>query len=184
MAINNRAALREGTEQWMIEQFVNLIRPQIESFGYKISPQQPLPYTNFCDRIDENNRGIDYAKGKKYYATDVLIYRELENGEKVPLVVLEGKIKGYSTHDVITYSEKARTHKAVFPHLQYGFIVLDADDQDFMPMRYYSHSTFDFEELFPNTEDEIAYNDRIARFVEELKRQIGIAEKKYHIFFN
>lgn len=184
MAINTKAEGREGTEQYTIKQFVDLIRPQIEELGYRITTQANLPYTNFCDRIDSNDKGIDYSKGKKSYAVDVLIYRELANGEKIPLVVIEGKIKGYSTHDVITYSEKARTHKSVFPHLQYGFIVLDACDQDFMPLRYHLHSGFDFEEIFPNAENATKHSERINSFVSQLSDQIKLAEKKHQTFFN
>lgn len=184
MATNTIAEGRDGTEQFAVKQFVDQIRPRIESLGYKIITQANLPYTNFCDRIDGNNKGIDYSKGKKSYAVDVLVYRELDNDEKIPLVIVEGKIRGYSTHDVITYSEKARTHKSVFPHIQYGFIVLDADDRDFMPLRYYLHSGFDFEEIFPNIENDTEHNNRINSFVEQLGEQIKIAEKKHQIFFN
>ncbi len=184
MAINTKAEGRDGTEQCMVKEFVDLIRPQIENLGYKITTQASLPYTNFCDRIDGNNKGIDFGKGKKYYAVDILIYRELKNDEKVPLVIIEGKIKGHSTHDVITYSEKARTHKSVFPHIQYGFIVLDAVDRNFMPLRYYLHSGFDFEEIFPSSEDEISHKNRINEFIEKLKNQIEMAEEKHRIFFN
>lgn len=184
MATNTKAETKDGTEQNVICKFVEQIKPQIESLGYKIKTQQPLPYTNFCDRIDSNDKGLDYKKGKKSYAVDVLVYRELDNGDKIPLVVIEGKIKGYSTHDVITYSEKARTHKSVFPHIQYGFIVLDAIDQDFMPLRYYLHSGFDFEEIFPTNEGEADHNNRIESFLKQLEEQIKIAEKKHQIFFN
>lgn len=184
MAINAKAEGRDGTEQCTVKQFVDLIRPQIENLGYKITTQASLPYTNFCDRIDGNNKGIDFGKGKKYYAVDILIYRELENDEKVPLVIIEGKIKGHSTHDVITYSEKARTHKSVFPHIQYGFIVLDASDSDFMPLRYYLHSTFDFEEIFPNSETSDEQTSRINSFIKQLETQIKIAERKHKIFFH
>lgn len=184
MAINTKAETRDGTEQYAIKNFVDLIRPQIEGLGYKITTQANLPYTNFCDRLDVNGKGLDYGKGKKSYAVDVLIYRELENDEKVPLVVVEGKIRGYSTHDIITYSEKARTHKSVFPHIQYGFIVLDANDDDFMPLRYYLHSTFDFEEIFPNSEASDEQANRINSFIRQLEDQIKIAERKHKIFFH
>ncbi len=184
MATNTIVEGRDGTEQFVVKQFVDQIRPQIEELGYKITTQVNLPYTNFCDRMDSNNKGVDYSKGKKSYAVDVLIYRELDNGENIPLVVVEGKIKGYSTHDVITYSEKSRTHKTVFPHIQYGFIVLDAIDQDFMPLRYYLHSGFDFEEIFPSSENEVDHDNRIKSFLKQLEEQIKIAEKKHQIFFN
>jgi hypothetical protein len=183
MAINTKAENREGSEQSEIKKFVDIIRPQIEPLGYQITTQASLPYTNFCNKIDGNGKGIDYDRGKKSYAVDILIYRELKNGDKIPLIVIEGKIKGYSTHDIITYSEKAKTHKTVFPHLQYGFIVLNADDDAFMPLRYYMHKQFDFEELFPIKEEKENHDKRVSDFVDRLRQQIDIATEKHKIFF-
>lgn len=182
MATNTIAENRPGTEQYEVKQFADLIRPQIEEFGYKITTQVNLPYANFCDRIDSTGKAIDYGKGKKAYAVDALIYREVENNEKIPLVVIEGKIKSHSSHDAITYSEKAQHHKTVFPHLRYGFIVLKSRDTEFK-LRYHLHSHFDFEEVFPETDDQDSRNERVANFVEELKRQIKVAEQKHQIFF-
>ncbi len=107
MAINLKAEEQEGTEQHAIKQFVDLIRPEIEKLGCKITTQAILPYTNFCDKINEVGKGLDYTKGQKAYATDALIYEPLANGDRIPLVVLEGKIKTQTTPNEITYTEKA-----------------------------------------------------------------------------
>lgn len=182
MSVNTVAEQREGTEQYTIKRFAGSIRPQIEGFGCKITTQINLPYANFCDRIDGSGKAIDHGKGKKSYAVDILIYRELENDEKIPLIVIEGKIKSHSSHDAITYSEKARHHKTVFPHLRYGFIVLDAKDNEFK-MRYHLHSGFDFEEIFPARETTEEHNNRVANFLRLLEQQVKIAQRKYQIFF-
>lgn len=182
MATNILAEQRAGTEQYTIKEFANLIRPQIEALGYQICTQINLPYANFCDRIDSDGKAVDHGKGKKAYAVDILIYREVENDEKIPLVVIEGKIKSHSSHDAITYSEKARHHKTVFPHLRYGFIVLEARDTEFK-LRYHLHSGFDFEEIFPDRETVEEHDNRVAEFVRRLEEQIEIAERKYQIFF-
>ena len=110
MAINLKAEEQEGTEQYAIKKFVDLIRPEIENLGYKITTQAVLPYTNFCDKINEAGKGLDYAKGQKAYVTDALIYEPLANGDSIPLVVLEGKIRTQTTHDVITYTGKVSSH--------------------------------------------------------------------------
>lgn len=183
MAVDKKAEGREGTEENAIWCFVERIRPEVEKLGCKITTQFPLAYTNFCDRINDQKRGVDYRNGKAYYAIDILVYYELENEEKIPLVAIEGKINSYNTHDVIVYSEKARTHKAVFPHLQYGFIVLRSVDQHFHPMRYYMHSGFDFEEVFPVNEEENARAERTRLFIERLAEQIEEAKRKHKIFF-
>lgn len=182
MGKNKIAEEREG-EQKEVFRLAQDIRTQINEMGCEIETQVNLPYTNFCDRIDADEQGVDYVRGKLYYTTDVLIYKKLEDGGKIPLVVVEGKIKRYTTHDVIVYSEKARAHKTVFPHLQYGFVVLNAENCEFKMLRYYVHSNFDFEEIFP--EDEILEQKevRIAKFVEMLSRQVDLAKEKYRRFF-
>lgn len=182
MARDTKAPKQPGTEEYAIELFVKSIRPQIESLGCKITTQINLPYANFCDRIDGSGKAIDHGKGKKSYAVDILIYRELENEEKIPLIVIEGKIKSHSSHDAITYSEKARHHKTVFPHLRYGFIVLNAKDNEFK-LRYHLHSGFDFEEIFPDKETIQEHDNRVANFLRLLEDQIKIAERKHQIFF-
>ena len=183
MAVNLLAREKKGTEQHAICEFLKIIRPQIESMGLKISDQKNLPYTNFCSKVDKNGYGINYKKGQKPYTVDVLIYRELENEEIIPLVVIEGKIKSYTTHDVLAYSEKAKTHKNIFPHLQYGFLVLEADHDKFRKY-YYMHEQFDFAEIFPKNEAIKENETRINNFVAELKKQIELAESKYALFFN
>ena len=182
MAINLKAEEQEGTEQYEIKKFVDLIRPEIENLGYKITTQAVLPYTNFCDKINEAGKGLDYTKGQKAYVTDALIYEPLANGDSIPLVVLEGKIKTQTTHDVITYTEKAKAHKNVFPHLRYGFIVLEAKGEKF-PDFYYQHAGFDFEEVFPSNETPEQTQIRTNEFVAELTSQIKKAKEKHQRFF-
>ena len=42
-----------------------------------------------------------------------------------------------TTHDVLTYSAKARKHKQVYPYLRYGLIV---SDEAFIPGRVFTHN--------------------------------------------
>ena len=37
--------------------------------------------------------------------------------------MVELKFGGFSTHDIITYSQKAVRHKEIYPYLRYGFVV-------------------------------------------------------------
>ena len=61
---------------------------------------------------------------KLEYQTDLLIAERLaELGSWVPRVVVEFKLGNVSTHDVLTYSAKAATHKNVHPYLRYGIVV-------------------------------------------------------------
>jgi hypothetical protein len=59
-------------------------------------------------------------------------------------VVVEAKVDSVTTHDAITYSQKAANHRAVFPYLRYG-IMLGNREHYPLPGRLYRHGTqFDF----------------------------------------
>jgi len=57
------------------------------------------------------------------YETDLLFYDACENSDWIPRVVLECKQGSVTTHDALTYSTKAETHKKVHPFLRYGILV-------------------------------------------------------------
>ena len=54
----------------------------------------------------------------------------------IPRVVLEFKVR-ISTHDVLTYSAKARKHKQVYPYLRYGLVV---SEEPYVPRRFFIHN--------------------------------------------
>jgi hypothetical protein len=90
-----------------------------------------------------------YPKGSsgettsRHYETDLLIYDIRENGDWIPRLVIEGKLRGVSTHDALTYSSKAATHKHVHPYLRYGILIGAFDDA--IPGRLIRHGAyFDF----------------------------------------
>ena len=59
------------------------------------------------------------------YETDLLLYDKAGGSRWVPRVVVECKLGGVTTHDALTYSAKAFTHKHVHPYLRYGILVGD-----------------------------------------------------------
>src|SRR4051812_33602485 len=76
------------------------------------------------------------------YETDLLI-AEQEKTHWVPRVVVEFKLGRVSTHDALTYSAKAATHKQVHPHLRYGIVIGGYDGP--VPQRLLRHgNNFDF----------------------------------------
>jgi len=78
------------------------------------------------------------------YQTDLLIAEQLAGSKDwVPRVVVEFKLGKVSTHDALTYSAKAATHKNVHPYLRYGIVVGRYDDA--VPRRMLRHGLqFDF----------------------------------------
>ena len=83
------------------------------------------------------------------YETDLLLYDIKENGDWIPRVVIELKIGSITTHDALTYSTKAATHKHVYPYLRYGILVGQYGIN--LPGRLIRHGTyFDFMMTWPD----------------------------------
>lgn len=77
------------------------------------------------------------------YQTDLLI-TEHDDQTWVPRVVIECKLGAVNTHDAITYSAKAATHKKVHPYLRYGILLGNWGTHP-LPLRLIRHGAhFDF----------------------------------------
>ena len=75
------------------------------------------------------------------YQTDILIVEELPGDRSLPRVVIEVKLS-VTTHDALTYSAKAATHKQGHPYLRYGILIAKLRS---VPRRLIWHgSNFDF----------------------------------------
>jgi hypothetical protein len=74
------------------------------------------------------------------YETDLLVYDIRGNGDWIPRVVLECKLGGVTTHDALTYSTKAATHRHVHPYLRYGTLIGAFDTA--LPGRLIRHGAF------------------------------------------
>jgi hypothetical protein len=82
-----------------------------------------LPYAFHVDsyRGKFGDQGAPESKAHGYQ-TDLLIAEQLDAGW-VPRVVVEFKLGSVTTHDALTYSAKAATHKNVHPNLRYGIVI-------------------------------------------------------------
>jgi len=119
----------------------------------RLSPNDPTKY-------------LSPLRGQSAFEIDILVYN---TKTKVPFVAIEVKLKKFGTHDVLTYSTKALRHKAIFPFLRYGFVVVHCTR---INDKFFIHNVgFDFA---------LAFSERPegrAEFVDLVKRQIGIAER-------
>src|SRR3989344_5702438 len=103
-------------------------------------------------------------RGQYAFQTDILI-----RDEKTPLVVLELKYGGFSTHDVLTYSTKAIKHKEIYPYLRYGLVV---GGQEMIDRKFFTHNTgFDFAIMIRD----IAKEDK--ELIRIIKNQLHISEQ-------
>jgi hypothetical protein len=64
-------------------------------------------------------------RGTSAFQTDLCVFEAKSETVVLPRVVLEFKTS-ITTHDVLTYSAKARKHKQVYPYVRYGVVASDA----------------------------------------------------------
>src|SRR6266536_223656 len=105
------------------------------------------------------------------YQTDLLICDEAaDQSSWVPRVVIECKRGAVTTHDALTYSTKAATHKHVHPYLRYGFLAGEREHYA-IPVRLVKHGAhFDFMATWRAARPTKAeWSDFCALVVEEIK---------------
>ncbi|HZZ95185.1 MAG TPA: hypothetical protein VFE23_21680 [Usitatibacter sp.] len=93
-------------------------------------------------QVTVNNRleiGVDPKKpvrGQSAFQTDLCVFETLDGDTKIPRVVLEFKPR-ISTHDVLSYSAKARKHKQIYPYVRYGIVI---GSEEKVPGRFFTHN--------------------------------------------
>jgi len=93
------------------------------------------------------------------YQTDLLIGEQLDTNVWVPRVVVEFKFGAVTTHDALTYSAKAATHKNVHPYLRYGIVIGGFEGQ--VPRRLIRHGDhFDFMATLASRSKKLSERDR------------------------
>jgi len=132
--------------------------------GYEVKRNENLIYKVIVnENMQFNPKDPKKPKrGNLSFQTDLMIKKN-----DLPLVVIETKFGGFSTHDVLTYSTKALKHKEVYPYLRYGFVV---GGVKIIQNRFFTHNLgFDFA---------IAIEDinNLRSFLDLVKRQIKNSE--------
>ena len=115
------------------------------------------------------------------YETDILVYEKLDDTTWKPRVVIEAKLGSVTTHDAITYSQKAQTHKYVHPFLRYGILIGNRENYP-LPGRLFRHGQyFDFMLSWKSFQaDENEINKIVAILNDEIKASKTLDE----ILFN
>ena len=75
-------------------------------------------------------------RGQSAFQTDLCVFEQIDSETSIPRVVLEFK-STLTTHDVLTYSSKARKHKQVYPYLRYGLVI---GSKTIIPGRFFTHN--------------------------------------------
>lgn len=137
-----------------------------------------LPYAFEIDAFDDNWQVL--SKHSTSFETDMLIY-EARDGVRIPRVIIESKLGSVTTHDAITYSNKAACHKQVMPYLRYGIMLGDRETYP-LPGRLFRHGTnFDFLFSFTGT---VPTDHELNTFVEMLRKEILFSQQMEEILAN
>jgi len=114
------------------------------------------------------------------FATDLAIVESIGGDRWKPRVVVEAKLGRVTTHDAITYSQKASTHRAVHPYLRYGIMLGDRKHYP-LPGRLYRHGAqFDF--MISFVKEEIAKKEMIV-FVDLLRAEVSASRTLEKILY-
>jgi len=150
------------------------IQTKLRNDKYEIKMNENLIYKVI---INENlqfepNKPENPKRGSYAFQTDLLIIRK---DKQIPLVVIETKYGGFSTHDVLTYSTKAQKHKEVYPYLRYGLVVGGTNK---ITNKFFIHNIgFDFAIALKKIND-----NAINELIEIVRCQIKSAESILEIF--
>jgi hypothetical protein len=141
----------QSEKDWVTKRFLPFISEAISSLCKdqcravaKVGVE--LAYTYQIKHYDHTNGPV--AAKESRYQTDVLVLDEMQDARGVhlwiPRVVIECKVRHVTTHDALTYSAKAATHKHVHPYLRYGLIVASFGEKS-LPAKLVKHgANFDF----------------------------------------
>jgi hypothetical protein len=144
----------------------------------KIDTLRKLPYAQEIIEYDS-----DFKPSKEFcmeFETDLLIYEKKDNIIK-PRIVIESKLSSITTHDAITYSYKAQSHKNVTPFLRYGIMLGNRGDYP-LPGRLFRHgSNFDF--MISFQKEELSDKEKQV-FISLIKNELEYSRKFEEMLLN
>lgn len=150
--------------------------PRSDDIQVTVSDGVKLPYTS---QIQGYSRDGKSEAQSSSYETDLLVSDIAPDGGWIPRVVVECKLGALTTHDALSYSTKAATHKHVHPYLRYGFL---AGRLASLPVRLVKHGAyFDFMAAWPTAEP----SDRHwTQFVSMVVEEVGASRALQSLLLN
>ncbi len=158
---------------------VKLINEKLDSNKFVAYRGKALLYEL---KVDEDLNVVGDPKNPKRgsgaFETDVTIFAK-KDGVEVPFIIIEVK-ESITSHDIITYSNKASRHKTVYPFLRYGLVSYNLDT---IPKRFFKHNKdIDF---FLAVRDYIIDENKLRKILYELvKNELKIFENLQKILHN
>ncbi len=107
-----------GTEEkiWMNEKewvkyIAKKVQAQLRKKDCRVETGLHLAYGHEIRAYKDKPR----TKSRKYQ-TDIAIVEQIDADSWIPRVIVEAKVNSVTTHDAITYSQKADAHRSVHPY--------------------------------------------------------------------
>lgn len=98
--------------------------------GCEVATKKSVLYALSFDEQGRLQLGVDEAGkpvrgGGTGFEQDILIYEQVQGGDTsiIPRVIAEVKLGRVSIHSVLTYAEKARRIRIIYPYVRYGLIL-------------------------------------------------------------
>lgn len=149
------------------DEWIDLLHKNLKDklVNFRIFKKESLLYKLMIDshgRLQPEYYQIP-TRGNLAFQTDIMI-----KDDKIPLVVLELKVGGFTTHDILTYSNKALKHKEIYPYLRYGLVICESDIID---RKFFIHNVgFNFALALKE-------QSNIDELIEVIKKQVEYSRK-------
>ena len=138
-----------------------------------------LSYANEVISYDNDNNAAE--QNSLAYETDILVYELIDELIWKPRVIIEAKLNRVTTHDAITYSKKAQSHKYVHPFLRYGILIGNRKHYP-LPGRLFRHGeNFDFMQSWKAYEADEKEMDVLIKIITD---EIHASQMLEEILFN
>lgn len=149
----------------------NILKSQKLGDNIYVDVLRKIPYA-----IDIISLTADWEikeKNNLSFETDLIVYEKIEE-KIIPRVVIESKVESVSTHDAITYSQKAFDYKYIIPYLRYGIMLGNRKNYP-LPGRLFRHGVnFDFYFSFVGVKPT---NNEVKDLVDMIRREIKYSKQ-------
>jgi hypothetical protein len=165
------------SEKEFRSKLVKVLREELGS-GYSVAEEKVnLIYWVMIDKnLEYRPRDPKNPRRGKYAFQADIAVGEKRSGGFLPLVVIEVKYKGFNTHEVLAYSEKALKHKAIYPYVRYGLV---DGGEDHIPLRFFIHNVgLDFAIAVKDIDN----REERQSLVNTVKEQIEVARNLLDVF--
>jgi len=162
------------SEKEFAELVADFLRPKLAPKGVSVQTKKSLLYSLTIDEAGTvKPKTGEPIRGQDAFEQDIVIYEETSKeaySPVIPRVVIETKLERVTTHDALTYSQKALRLKAVYPYLRYVLLIGGANN---IAPRVLKHGT-DFDLIFAL---QMTNAENLEGFITEINQELDLSRK-------